>query len=165
MKRTQTPAEVAELLGVNEETIRRRCGDTDKPCPHTRESNGRILVDAGELLVWGKKNNVNWRPGRPKEKKDGNLDAARLRKESALADKYELMLARERGKLLDAATVEMEWAGIGNVVRNAFQNLGSMLVPLALNRGLPNEQAAAFALEVEEATTGILKGLSGKATE
>jgi hypothetical protein len=84
-----------------------------------------------------------------------------IRKLHAQADQAETQLARERGKLLDAASVEQEWASIGSVVRNDFQNLSSQLVPLALNHGMPNEAAAVFGQEVEAAVGGILKRLSG----
>jgi hypothetical protein len=84
------------------------------------------------------------------------------RKLHAQADQAETQLARERGKLLDADSVEQEWASIGSVVRNDFQNLSSQIVPLALNHGMPNESAATFGQEVEAAVGGILKRLSGK---
>lgn len=83
-----------------------------------------------------------------------------VRKLRANADQAETALARERGALMDAAEVAQEWAGIGVVVRNGFQNLASQLVPLALSHGMPQEAAAAFQQQIEEAVAGVLRHLS-----
>lgn len=88
-----------------------------------------------------------------------------IRKLRANADQAETALARERGKLMDAGAVEGEWTSIGVVVRNAFQNLGSQLVPLALSHGMPNEAAAVYGQQVDETVGGILRHLSRDGTE
>jgi phage terminase Nu1 subunit (DNA packaging protein) len=100
---------------------------------------------------------------------DGDDDYTELKKEKlrkeirklhAQADAAETALAKERGKLLDAADVERKWASIGAVVRNAFQNLSSQLVPLALGHGMPNEAAPQFQEQVDAAVGSILRHLS-----
>ena len=83
-----------------------------------------------------------------------------VRKLRANADQAETALQRERGTLMEAAAVEREWAGVGVLVRNGFQNLAGQLVPLALTHGMPNEAAAAFGQQIDEAVAGILRHLS-----
>jgi hypothetical protein len=93
------------------------------------------------------------------------LKYAKLRQEvrrlHAMADQAETALAKERSQLLDASGVEQEWAGIGNVVRNGFQNLASQVIPLALSHGMPNEAAPEFQSQIEELIHGILRRLGG----
>lgn len=106
MKRLQTTKQAAEELGCDEKTIRRHCG-ANPPAPHTRLKNRQIRVDAGELVIWGKANNINFRPGRPTENADSpDLERARLRKENALAAKYELHVAKERRELVPMSEVK-----------------------------------------------------------
>jgi phage terminase Nu1 subunit (DNA packaging protein) len=56
------------------------------------------------------------RRGRPPAPGEA-LQAARRRKEVALADLRELEVNRRRGQLLDATAVEREWAGVLRAVR------------------------------------------------
>lgn len=102
--------------------------------------------------------------GRPVdvEGRDLRLSKARqeIRKLSAAADDAETTRARNRGELLKAADVESEWASVGAKVRNAFQNLGSQLVPLALAHGMPHQHAAEFQNQIEQSVSGILRILS-----
>lgn len=124
-----------------------------------------------EILRWVANNlrapTIDHDPGKPKGGRLTELREEKLteeiRKLRAQANTFEAAYARECGKLLDAPAVEQEWASIGSVVRNDFQNLSSQLVPLALNHGMPNEAAATFGQQVEEVVLGILKRLSGVA--
>ncbi len=84
-----------------------------------------------------------------------------IRKLHAQADAAETALARERGLLVDAAEVQQRWTAIAIVMRNAFQNLGAQLVPLALTHGMPHEAAAQFQEQTDGAVAGILRRLSG----
>jgi phage terminase Nu1 subunit (DNA packaging protein) len=58
-----------------------------------------------------------------------DLDAARLRKENALAEKYELQVERERGELLVAERVERDWLQSAQVIRNKLIGLPASVAP------------------------------------
>ncbi len=88
-----------------------------------------------------------------------------VRKLLASAETAETALARERGELVDATEVEREWAGIGVVVRNAMQNLGPQLVPLALSHGMPHQAAPTFGAQIQECIAGVLRHLSRDGAE
>ncbi len=124
MNRTQSPEQAAEELGCDEKTVRRHCNNKEKPAPHTRGKNRKLFVNAGELLIWGKENGINFRPGRPTEHADSpDLEKARLRKENALAAKYELQVAKERKELVSMGEVKdrfMEEIGRAKSRFNSF---------------------------------------------
>lgn len=129
------------------------------PLPLKRSLVPKVLTYAADL----REKQGNAKPG------SGDEETKALRKEKlreevrklrANADQAETALARERGVLVEAAAVESEWAGVGVVVRNGFQNLASQLVPLALTHGMPQEAAATFQQQIEEAVAGVLRHLS-----
>ena len=132
MKRDQTVTEAAEVLGCHEQTIRRRCNEADKSkrCPHTRLRNGQLRVNAEELAAWGRDNNCNWRPGRPADTPDSpDLEAARLRKENALASKYELQVQREKSVLVPAEDVRARWVELVTTAKSKLLGLGAGVAP------------------------------------
>ena len=93
-----TAVELAEVYGVSASTVR---GWTREGCPVHRDGR-RVYYDAAEIAPWRKSRGMDTQPGNGAGSPD--LDAARLRKENALADKYELQVARERGTLIVAET-------------------------------------------------------------
>jgi hypothetical protein len=155
--RNKTPAEVGEIIDQNEKTVRRWVAEG---CPHDRTEAGHILLDEAEVFAWCRANGKTFRRGRPKAATAGNVDSAKLRKENALATKYEIAVSRELRQLIPAAEIDREWVNIAAVVRNGFQSLASQIVPLALTHGMPHESAGVFQQQVEEAVNGILRHLS-----
>jgi hypothetical protein len=87
-----------------------------------------------------------------------------IRRLQAQAEAAEMALQREAGKLMDAQAVEDEWARVGALIRNGFENLPSQLVPLALSHGMPQEASPHFSQQITEIVTAILARLAGSAT-
>jgi phage terminase Nu1 subunit (DNA packaging protein) len=87
--------------------MRDYCHRKPDPCPHSRRARNKILLDTAEVLAWMRKHKLSGNAGRPAaETKDKDLAQARLRKENALASKYELHVAQARGELMDANDIE-----------------------------------------------------------
>lgn len=66
--------------------------------------------------------------GRPTEDSP-DLEAARLRKENALASKYELQVERERGLVVDRASYKTEWITRINAAKNKLIGMPAQLAP------------------------------------
>jgi phage terminase Nu1 subunit (DNA packaging protein) len=95
-ERTIGRDELAEILGVHPETI----GRYDREgAPHTVR-NRRNCYNEAEYKAWCDVNGKTLVQGRPIEGDSPDLEKARLRKENALAAKYEIQVARERGLLV-----------------------------------------------------------------
>lgn len=121
-----------------------------------------------KMLTW-KAENIRAKRETYAPKKDDDESTTGLRKQKLenevrklhlQAETAEVALQKECGKLLEAAEVEREWATEANLVRNAFQNLPSQLIPLALSHGCRNEEAPAFHKEIEGIVGAILRRLS-----
>ena len=91
-------AGIAETFGVDAGTVRRW---RHHGCPASKQGR-TVLHDPAAVAAWRKSRGMDTQPGNGAGSPD--LDAARLRKENALADKYELQVARERGTLIVAET-------------------------------------------------------------
>ncbi len=120
-----------------------------------------------KILEWAEHELEKEANGGQKGVKDVDLSALRIEKLQEEIGKIranrrqaETALARERGSLVDAANVETDWAGVGAWINNAFANLPSQLVPLALNHGMPHQAAAMFQEQMAAAVTAILRKLS-----
>jgi hypothetical protein len=165
IKRTETAQEASEQLGIHEETLRKYCRLNKLQIPYTRLGNGQLRFNLPELVAWKLEKGVTFEDGGAGMPKSPTLDAAKLRKENALASRYELMVDREKGKLLPADEVLNEWANIGQVVRSQFQSLGSHLLGIALQCGMPQASSPEFQSQAESAINEILKKLSESESE
>ena len=91
------------------------------------------------------------RPGAGRKRASGeSYEAARRRKESALADLREAEVARRRGESLDANCVEQEWSGILRMVR-----AGVLAVVSRARSRLPNLTAHDARIIEEELRTAL----------
>ena len=97
-KERLTAGELAEAFAVSKSAVKYW---TQEGCPVCREGR-RVYFDPAEVAAWRKSRGMDTQPGNGAGSPD--FDAARLRKENALADKYELQVARERGTLIVAET-------------------------------------------------------------
>jgi phage terminase Nu1 subunit (DNA packaging protein) len=81
--------------------------------------------------------------------------AVRTRHEKAKADRAELDLAVQQGKLLDAEEITSSWAALGTLVRDVVMSIPSRVV----NR-LPDEWRRQVSLIVTEETRRALSAIS-----
>lgn len=121
IKRNLTRDELAAELDVHPETVGRYCR---MGAPHDKTPHGH-RYEVVEFRGWMAENNLSGREGRPTEIPDSpDLEKARLRKENALASKYELQVRRERGELVPLDDVR-QWIGENvTTLRNRLLSLG-----------------------------------------
>lgn len=125
-RRTLSKDECADELGISTDTLKRYANE-GCPCTHARSGN---LYDVAEVMAWMQANGKTGKPGRPTENESSpGLEAAKLRKENALASKYELQVAREKRELLNATDVK-RWVNehVGSL-RTRLMGLGDELTP------------------------------------
>ena len=159
--RKSSVVEVADELDIHVDTLTAYCRRKADPCPHSRGQRNKFLLDTAEVLVWMKKHNLSGSVGRPvSEAKNKDIAHARLRKENALASKYELHVAQARSELMDANEVEQTWAELSQLVRNGFTDLPVAVVPMALRHGMPQSAAPLLQVEVQTAVDRVLSILS-----
>jgi hypothetical protein len=107
--------DAAEELGVTAETLRVYIREG---CPCDKRGI-KQFVSVPEVQVWMKATGHTGVKGRPWHVDDSpDLEAARLRKENALAAKYELQTARERRDLMPVFEVK----SIGSTICSSFRN-------------------------------------------
>lgn len=126
LKRKQTTTQVAESLEVDPKTVR---GWIKKGCPATKPAGpGKSwMLDETEVAAWLKSEGMSGKPGRPAGAGSEQLDDARLRKESAMADNWELRNAQARGDLLERAEVETTAKEQVRAVRSRLMSVGATL--------------------------------------
>jgi phage terminase Nu1 subunit (DNA packaging protein) len=148
-------------LDIHRDTLMSYCRRKKDPCPHSRGARNKMLLDTAEVMVWMKQHNLTGNMGHPSaETKDKDLASARLRKENALASKYELHVAQARNELMDANEVEQTWAELSQLVRNGFTDLPVGVVPMALRHGMPQAAAPLLQAEIQAAVDRILTIMS-----
>lgn len=147
------------MLGCDEKTIRRHC--SAKPpahaAPHTRLKNGQIRVDAGELAAWGRTHNINFRPGRPSEAGESpDLEAVRIRKETAMAENWEHRNSILKADHVPVADVKALWGERVAVAKNKLIGLGAAVAPQCEGHDAGTIQGI-----IEHRVNNILVELSG----
>lgn len=124
--RTLNTRQVAALIGVSDRTVQLwvRAG-----CPVERGGPGQAnRFSDVEVRRWLADHHRTGRPGRPAEDPDAELAAIKLRKERALARKYELQAARLRASMIDRQVV---CDGLGRLVQAAREKLLRLPMELA----------------------------------
>lgn len=113
-----------------------------KGAPHDKGGKGRPnKFDPAEVLTWMKSEGLTGKVGRPSLTQDSpDLEAARLRKENALAAKYELQVARERGLLVPADDVKRDWTSKVTTAKNKFVGMAAIITPLLEGRDAAERQ-------------------------
>ena len=104
MQRTETAEAIADAFDLNVATVRRW---TQDGCPSAKV-NGSHMFNAAEVFTWARDNGKQFRPGRPKGKKSQTLEAARTRKEVALAARYEFELKKAQGEYVSMSEIQEE---------------------------------------------------------
>lgn len=104
-KRKSSSQEVADVFDVRVQTVHEWA---KQGCPND-PGKGRnpARYDLPEVAAWLKENNRTGKPGRPTDVADSpDLEAARLRKENALAAKYEFDVAERRREVVPIEEVK-----------------------------------------------------------
>jgi hypothetical protein len=142
-----TADECGDVLELSTELIRDYMG---RGCPHDKGGPGKPnRLDPGEVTAWMRANKLTGKPGRPNEDDSPDLEKARLRKENALASKYELQVKREKGELVPVAEVQ-QWIGERNTTaKNKFIGLGASVTPLLEGRDAAERQGIIDARVIE----------------
>jgi phage terminase Nu1 subunit (DNA packaging protein) len=156
--------ELAGLVDRDPGTVSRWMKREDWPFPRQfplgRSLVPKILRWVADTLLARDLNRESDAPDDPKKDLRQEKLRQEIRKLHAQADTAETALAKERGQLIDAGEVETQWARIGVIVRNAFQNVPAQLLPLALTNGMPHQAAPVFMEQTEQIITSILRHLS-----
>lgn len=129
--------DAAGELNVDPETLRRYIREG---CPADHDGK-RNLVNVPEVQKWMQETGHIGKQGRPWGTEDSpDLEAARLRKENALASKYELQTARERGELMPMSDVRSMGASAISAFRNALLGLPPKLAVMLEGRSAAERQ-------------------------
>lgn len=136
VKRTLGRDDLAAELDVHPETI----GRYDREgAPHERKGRSNFY-DAAEYRAWMAANGKTGKEGRPVEGDSPDLERARLRKENALAAKYELQVQRERGELVTVHEAKAMGVRAVTTFRNRLIGAGAALTPALEGRDSAERQ-------------------------
>jgi phage terminase Nu1 subunit (DNA packaging protein) len=142
--RDLTREELAVELDVHPESIGRygRLGAPREMRGGRGGRGGQYYYNAAEFIAWMKSRKLTGEKGRPSDTPDSpDLENARLRKENALASKYELQVQRERAELVPVTEVK-QWIGQNvTAAKNKFIGLGAGVTPLLEGRDAAERQA------------------------
>lgn len=142
---------VAEEFGVSARTVH---SWVDMGCPCTRSTRGNRF-DLGEVASWKTAHNITGEAGRPVSPHDAAMEAASLRKELALAGKYELALEREKGRLVDIHVAIAAGTAVITTIKGKFLGLAAAIAPT-----LENLTAAVIQTLLEKRLEEILNDLA-----
>jgi phage terminase Nu1 subunit (DNA packaging protein) len=152
-ERNKTTREAADQLDLGPTTLQNwvRLG-----CPHdvvkAKHGKSALRFDPDEVAAWMVANGKSGKRGRPAAPESEDLKAAKLRKERAMARKYELEVAEKEGQLIDAAAERQRDLAKIVAVRNRLCGLGATLAPQL--EGLSGAERQTL---IDEAVEAILK--------
>ncbi|HVX85289.1 MAG TPA: hypothetical protein VH253_10940 [Phycisphaerae bacterium] len=142
--------DAAKALGLTARTLQ---SYVRRGCPHTPSPAG-AMFDPADVRAWMEQSKLTGNPGRPAREESSELAAARLRKENALAAKYELAVAVERGELARIDDVKQDW--LARITTTKHRLLG---LPAAMAPTLEGLSAEAMAAMLRERITEALSPL------
>lgn len=136
-RRKSSVLDAAGELGVDPETLRRYIREG---APHDSR-NGKHFVDVPEVMQWMQSNGRSGKQGIRPDDESPDLEAVRIRKETALAEKYELQTAKERGQLIPVEATQ-QWL-IRNLTsaRNYLLGIPAKAVVLMAGRNAAEQQS------------------------
>ncbi|MCE9591140.1 MAG: hypothetical protein K8S99_11510 [Planctomycetes bacterium] len=132
-------ADAAAVLGIAIGTLRKWVA---LGCPHSTDKPPAqgYLFSAPEVRKWMADAGRTGLSGRPRSEGSKVMLAARIRKESALANLYEGQVRRAAAHLLDADDVRREWDRTTALIRATIEPLGASLAPLIHGKTVPEIQ-------------------------
>lgn len=142
MNRTTNLQDLGDELDLHPNTLRRWCNLNQNAMPHDRGERGRMLFDVAEVRAWMERTGNDGRIGRrPGYTESGTMEKARIRKESALADKYELQVSEARKVLVDRETINREWVSRVMALKNKLLGLPAIVAPACVGLDAAEIQA------------------------
>lgn len=134
--RDLTRDELANVLSVSPETI---TGYDARGAP--RERRGRqFFYNAPEYQAWMNANRISGKHGRPIDGEGTPLEQAKLRKENALADRYELDVKKQSGQVIDLEESRRWISDHVTIAKNKFIGFGAAVTPLLEGRDAAERQ-------------------------
>lgn len=154
--RTQTVAQAAIELDIHERTIYRYIREG---CPHNQ--HGRLrYVNAGEIQAWLKANNRTGKQGNAGSGGgSAELLAIRVRRETALAEKYEDERDERRKLLVPIGEIQFIGGTALNLFKNTLMGLPARIVP-RLQGCNAGEQQEVIETEISEALRQLADDLA-----
>lgn len=143
--------ELCEALDIHDTTARKyiRSG---MPC----DQKGRSYrFDADECASWMREKKLTGKVGRVPQEVSEELKKAQLRKLNAMADRYELELAKAKDKVVDKAEAERKNVEKFNIIRGKLLGLSVLLAPI-----LETRSAAEVEATIERYVRDVLKELA-----
>lgn len=118
-------SEMSKILGVRQHTLK-SYRESGCPCVLGKD-HWSWEYNAPEVIAWY----LEWKSGGSSKKKnqDTRLDAARVRRQEALAERAEIENDVKRGELLEADTVRQVWTQHVLNVRTRLMTLPDALAP------------------------------------
>ncbi len=114
----------AEEIDVTPDTLQRY---TQEGCPCNRGGRGKPnQYDPAEVMAWMKANGKTGKVGRPV---DESLNDARLRKESAMAENWELRNKQILGETVNKEEYRRHWMSEVITIKNKCRGLGASVAP------------------------------------
>ena len=125
------------------------------PCDRPGKGNRPTLFDLDAYEAWRKSQGLDGAIGRPKKAGTVEMEEAKLRKELALAEKYELQTERERGKLINIDDHLRVVTKLATTAKNKLMGLSAAVAPRLVGlEGAEIEDA------LDKAVVGICEELS-----
>ena len=153
--RVLTLTQCGEEFGVHPNTIKKWI---DRGCPHDPAvGNKPHRLDAAEVAAWKRENGITGKVGRPSGAGGDSLDAARCRKENAMADWHEIRVARERSNLLPADEVKTQWLTHISAAKSVLLGIPAAVAPQCVGLEAGEIQSILDA-HVREALTRLSEG-------
>ena len=143
--------EAAETMGVSRKNLQRAIKDG---MPAT-VSGRHTLVDLGEAEAWMAERGRGVHSERLNPSDE--LRTERIRKERALADKHELMVAQLRGHLVEKSEAQAWWRRRVEVMKAKL-----LAIPATLSATMEGMDGPARQVEIERAIRAALESLAGE---
>jgi hypothetical protein len=130
--RKSTAQDAADELSINVQMVRQ---DVKAGAPCTKR-DGRYWFNMGEYAAWRKANGRSGKQGIHADDMNPSptLEAARLRKENAMAARHELFVARGLGRVLPIDAVKFWEAQRTTALKNRMLSVASRVTPLLQGR-------------------------------
>jgi hypothetical protein len=137
-----TATKLAEVLGYNRETVRKRLALINKT-EHGAKYSWREVVDA---YVEFERRSITGLDG----SKVYDSDHEKARKDAAIADRYELDLKVRRGELVEAEDVKQTWSSFILRCKARLLGISTKLAPLLVAEESPKAVKALIDEEIND---------------